>query len=227
MISQLTVKSTLIRLICVIALSASSLCAEEIKPFDWSSQLAIPPGDKYTKGNQILHFKSKNKHYSENQSAALFVEEHLENAKQAESDAEVLKIGSDEVSINGAYIELGVCTGKTINFIAALNPSKTIYGFDSFEGLPEDWIREDMVISKGTFGYKDSSYVPPVLHNVCLYKDWFKNSLPSFKNEMLKDTSIAFLHIDSDIYSSAKEAFDFLGENIKEGTIIVFDELYI
>lgn len=49
---------------------------------------------------------------------------------------------------------MGVCTGKTVNFIAALNPTQKVYGFDSFEGLPEDWIREDQVIPIGTFAFK-------------------------------------------------------------------------
>ena len=39
-------------------------------------------------------------------------------------------MAQDHVTVNGEFIELGVCTGKTINFIAALNPSKKIYGFE-------------------------------------------------------------------------------------------------
>jgi len=36
-------------------------------------------------------------------------------------------------------MEFGVYEGGTINFIAGLNPTKTIYGFDGFKGLPEEW----------------------------------------------------------------------------------------
>ncbi|MDN3508922.1 MAG: hypothetical protein P0S93_02700 [Candidatus Neptunochlamydia sp.] len=39
-------------------------------------------------------------------------------------------------------------TGKIVNYIAALNPTKKIYGFDSFEGFPEDWVKEDRVVLK-------------------------------------------------------------------------------
>jgi hypothetical protein len=42
------------------------------------------------------------------------------------SDAEVLKFGSDHAQLEGLFIELGVCTGKTINFIAALNPQQLL-----------------------------------------------------------------------------------------------------
>lgn len=36
----------------------------------------------------------------------------------------------------GLYLEFGVYDGTSINFIASYNPTATIYGFDSFEGLP-------------------------------------------------------------------------------------------
>lgn len=121
---------------------------------------------------------------------------------------------------------MGVCTGRTINFIAALNPEKVIYGFDSFEGLPETWLREDVYIPKGTFAFKEKDTLPPVLHNVRLIKGLFKDTLPTFKKTILNDKPIAFLHVDCDIYSSTKDIFDILGTNIVPGTIIVFDEFY-
>lgn len=210
-----------------IAFFGGQACAEEIKPFDWSKLLEIPPDSAYNEGAQILHFKSKNRHFAQSPEAIQFVKKYLSKSKKLQSDAEVIRFASDAVKIaNGAFVEMGVCTGKTVNFIAALNPHSIIYGFDSFEGLPEDWIRQDRVFKKGTFSFKDGTYIPPVLHNVRLYKGWFKESLPTFKSKILKDRPIAFLHIDCDIYSSTKEVFDILGDNIIPGTIIVFDELY-
>jgi hypothetical protein len=137
-----------------------------------------------------------------------------------------LQLCSDCVKLEGLFIELGVCTGKTINYIAALNPHKKIYGFDSFEGLPEDWIRADKVIPAGTFGFKNPSILPPVLHNVELIKGWFSDTLSMFTKGFDFSQPIAFFHIDSDIYSSAATAFEILGDRIQPGTIIVFDELY-
>lgn len=189
--------------------------------FDWSQILTIPPGSEQTGGNQILHFKSRNKPYWENPEAQKFVEQHFGQAAQLTSDAEVLRFGCDQVKLKGLFMELGVCTGKTINFIAALNPHETIYGFDSFEGLPEDWVRADRTFPAGTFAFRNPELLPPVLHNVKLIKGWFKDTLPEFAQEQ-----IAFLHIDSDIYSAAATAFELLGSKIKAGTIIVFDEFY-
>lgn len=191
--------------------------------FDWSQVLAIPPGTNQTAGNQILHFKSLNKPFWDNPEAELFVNTYLSEAIPLASDAEVLKFGSDHVELDGLFVELGVCTGKTINFIAALNPHQKIYGFDSFEGLPEDWVRGDKIIAAGTFAFKNPDTLPPVLHNVDLIKGWFENTLPEFAK---RSDPIAFLHIDCDIYSSTATAFQALEPHIVPGTIIVFDELY-
>lgn len=177
-------------------------------------------------GNQILHFNSKNKHFSGNSEAQTFVATYLKDATPLESDVDVLHFASDQVTLDGGYLEMGVCTGKTINFIAALNPTKMIHGFDSFEGLPEDWIRDDQIIPKGTFGFKNPNEMPYVHHNVTLYKGWFHESLPRFKAELFNGHPIAFLHIDADLYSSTVDILHALEKNIVPGTVIVFDEFY-
>jgi hypothetical protein len=64
------------------------------------------------------------------------------------------------------------------------------------------------------------SHVAP---NVSLIKGWYKDTLPEFiKNN---NTGISFIHVDSDIYSSAKDIFFYTKNNIKNNCIIVFDEL--
>lgn len=194
--------------------------------FNWSQVLETPPGVEYTKGNQVLHFKSQNKHYSQSISAQKFVKNFLGQAAVLPSDAEVLKFASDNVTIKGVYIELGVCTGKTINYLAALNPHHVIHGFDSFHGLPSDWVREDVTIKTGAFGFKNPAIMPPVLHNVNLYKGLFKETLPQFKSQYLKSEPIALLHVDCDLYESTKTAFSLIGDNLVNGSIIIFDEFY-
>lgn len=66
--------------------------------------------------------------------------------------------------------------------------------------------------------------MPKVNSNVQLIKGWFDKTLPDF----LKDHSekCAFVHIDSDIYSSAKTVFTELGKKITHGTVIQFDEYF-
>ena len=85
--------------------------------------------------------------------------EYLSNAHPLNTDAALLKYGSDQIFIDGMYLEMGSGTGRTINFIAALNSEKIIYGFDSFEGLPEAWIRGDSSAPQATFAFKNSQIV--------------------------------------------------------------------
>jgi hypothetical protein len=114
--------------------------------------------------------------------------------------------------------EFGVASGKTINFISQLFPDHTIYGFDSFEGLPENW-RDGF--AKGAFK-KDAP--PKVRSNVRLIQGHFRDSLEPFLEKHPQGAS--FMHIDCDLYSSTKTVLENFHSRIKTGTIIVFDEYF-
>ena len=43
------------------------------------------------------------------------------------------------LNVPGDIFEFGVYKGGTINYLAHKMPNSIIYGFDSFQGLPEDW----------------------------------------------------------------------------------------
>lgn len=126
----------------------------------------------------------------------------------------------------GEILEFGVFSGGTLNYIASVKTNKTIYGFDSFEGLPEDWIRDEnsetdkSVYKKGHF----ETPMPKVLNNVELIKGFFDKTLPKWLSQN-NIKQISLLHIDSDLYSSCKTILDELNKYIVQGTIIVFDEL--
>lgn len=120
----------------------------------------------------------------------------------------------------GLFLEFGVYKGYTINLLSNLIGNKTkIYGFDSFEGLPEFWKPTQ---DKGAFNV--NSVLPKVNENVELIKGWFDETLPSFAEEH-RERFCSLIHIDCDLYSSTKTVFDNLKENIRKGTIIMFDEL--
>lgn len=125
----------------------------------------------------------------------------------------------------GLVLEFGVYSGYSISKIAnSFGLGQTVYGFDSFEGLPEDWGRPDASFHKGSF--TTNGQLPRVPSNVKLIKGWFNEVLPDFCQEH-KGTPIRLLHVDCDIYSSTKCVFDALFEaNMFQGeTLIVFDEL--
>jgi hypothetical protein len=122
---------------------------------------------------------------------------------------------------DGLNLEFGVFNGTTINRLANNRQDLIFHGFDSFEGLPEDWDLGGKFCNKEKF---DRSGIMPKVHdNVKLYKGWFDETLPKFLEE--NDGHASFVHVDSDVYSSAKVVFDLLNDRIIPGTIIVFDEL--
>ncbi len=119
---------------------------------------------------------------------------------------------------NSLWLEFGVYQGKTINFISKYTKRK-IYGFDCFEGLPEDWRPG---FSKGEFNMNGN--LPLVSSNVQLIKGLFEDTLEPFlssNNEM-----ISFIHLDADLYSSTIYVLEKCIKRIKEGCMIVFDEIF-
>lgn len=118
---------------------------------------------------------------------------------------------------NGQILEFGVNSGKTINEIAKIFPDRTVYGFDTFTGLPEDWI----LLPKGHFN-RDGK-LPDVESNVKLVKGLIQETLTPFNSQ--HSDPIAFLHIDTDLYSSAKTILTELQEKIQD-TYILFDDYW-
>ena len=134
------------------------------------------------------------------------------------NNLDLLTYALKQVTIDGLYLEFGVYSGKTINHISNIVSDKTVYGFDSFEGLPEDWRSG---FEEGIFKVAE---LPVVNKNVTLIKGWFNDTLPEFV--MNNKKNCAFIHVDCDLYSSTKTIFDSLKTHIVPGTIIVFDEYF-
>lgn len=146
-----------------------------------------------------------------------FIEKKMKNVPTFPNKFSLLDFALKQSNNDGIFLEFGVYKGETINFIANRIGNKIVYGFDSFEGLPEDWRPG---FGKGFFKTK----IPSVRNNVTLIKGWFDKTLPEFIKENKKEYS--FIHIDSDLYSSAQVIFKYLDKKINKNMIIVFDEFF-
>lgn len=125
----------------------------------------------------------------------------------------------------GVLVECGVYTGTSISKIANAYPSRRVYGFDSFQGLPSDWGRPDCSFPAGHFDMQRRTPAVPV--NVDLRVGWFDETLAPFAAELARSkTPIALLHVDCDIYSSTKSVLEALGPFLVPGSVLVFDELF-
>jgi hypothetical protein len=148
---------------------------------------------------------------------ARFITENMPHVRYYEDRWALLEHAISEVSADGIYTEFGVFQGASLKFIAA-RTDRHVFGFDSFEGLPEDWV---LNFDKERFKVKN---LPNVASHVNLVKGWYDDTVPKFAAD--NDEPIAFSHIDCDLLSSTKTIFDHLGERLKPGSVIVFDEFF-
>ena len=135
--------------------------------------------------------------------------------KMIGSKLEAFRLGMNAARNSGLVLEFGVRFGMTIRQIAGL-VDQEVHGFDSFEGLPEDWHNE----RKGS--YTTNNAIPAVPSNVRLHKGWFEDTLPEFVKT--HRDPVRFVNIDCDLYSATKTVLDTLSSQIIPGTVIVFDE---
>lgn len=135
------------------------------------------------------------------------------------SQREILLYALRKARKPGLILEFGVAEGVSIGHIAGA-VSGTVHGFDSFQGLPEDWPGRH----EPQGAYSTAGRLPRVAGNVELHPGLFADTLPPFLSEHC-DT-VSFLHVDCDLYSSTKTVLNLLAERIVPGTVIVFDEYF-
>lgn len=119
----------------------------------------------------------------------------------------------------GSIVEFGVFEGASIRALASLT-KEHVYGFDSFEGLKEDW--KGWAARKGTFDLGGA--MPNVPPNVTLLKGWFEETLPQFLREHPEPFS--FVHVDCDTCEAAQTILALAGDRFRPGTVVVFDEYF-
>ena len=150
-------------------------------------------------------------------STAKFIIENMPSAPVFPNTQEHLKHALSVANLDGLVLEFGVFQARTINMIAQMY-SGPIYGFDSFEGLPENWRTG---YAQGAFAMPE---LPEVKPNVTLIKGWFEDTLPDFIAK--HEGNCKLIHVDCDLYSSTRTILELLESRIVPGTVIVFDEYF-
>ncbi|MBB5958876.1 hypothetical protein FHS29_005485 [Saccharothrix tamanrassetensis] len=149
--------------------------------------------------------------------SARFVRDAMTSAPHFDHPHATLEHALTLVERDGLALEFGVYAGTTLKIIAAARESRDVYGFDSFEGLPEHWRSG---FPAGMFGVDSLPDVP----GAELVVGWFDESLPGFLDE--HPGPVTFLHVDCDLYSSTRTVLDLVGPRLVPGSVIVFDEYF-
>jgi hypothetical protein len=127
-----------------------------------------------------------------------------------------------EADLKEVVLEFGVWKGESINYVARKWKSAQIFGFDSFEGLEENW--HGYELRKGHFTL--NGVMPKVESNVMLIKGWVQLTLPDFMSTLSRNCSLSLVHIDLDTYTPTKFVLELLGPRLQKNTIIIFDEYF-
>ena len=151
--------------------------------------------------------------------SADYVQAHMAEATVFES-GDAFRLHCLARAAKGAVLEFGVASGRSITVLANAVGGQIVHGFDSFEGLPEDWAGH--VEQRGAFSQKGA--LPKVPANVRLHKGWFKDTIGVWCAE--NPDPVGFIHMDCDIYSSTRDVLWALRERLQAGTVIAFDEYF-
>ncbi|MEN8193012.1 MAG: class I SAM-dependent methyltransferase [Bacteroidota bacterium] len=121
------------------------------------------------------------------------------------------------------YFEFGVSKGHSFKWWLERikNENSRFFGFDTFNGLPEDW---------GPFKKGDMSNgnKPPIINDTRhkFFQGIFQKTLYEFLKSYKSDTRKVIL-MDADLYSSTIFVLSTLSPYLKKGDIIIFDEFNV
>jgi len=138
-------------------------------------------------------------------------------------------------------LDLGVWLGWSTRLTSEAS-GRMIYGFDTFEGLVEDWqIEDQFLIKQGTFALTDPlaqrfirdtgvtlhDGIPAALgRRVQFVKGRTYDTLAPFLAER-PGAPIRLFHMDLDTYESCLHALETCKDRFIEGSILVFDEYLV
>lgn len=142
---------------------------------------------------------------------------------------------------DGLLLDLGVWIGWSTRLVADAC-GRTVYGFDTFSGLVEDWqLDTDQVLKRGTFSLSEPfaqrvmqdtgvslvDGVPGALgRNVEFVKGSTYDTLAPFLADRIS-SSISLFHMDLDTYESCLHALETCKGHFIDGSILVFDEYLV
>ncbi len=119
------------------------------------------------------------------------------------------------------YLEFGVFEGRSLNIFARLNdlPDTRFFGFDSFEGLPEELSFTLGGLKRGAFSLSGK---PPELSDsrIQLIKGLFQHTLVEFLDGYKAKKKLV-IHMDAGLYSSTLYCLATL-DPVLDGAIVIF-----
>jgi O-methyltransferase len=121
------------------------------------------------------------------------------------------------------YLEFGVASGASFKWFLQQNKNNRsrFYGFDTFDGLPEDY----GPYKKGAFSTQNK--LPEINdERGKFYQGLFQQTLPAFLKNFNSNEKM-ILMMDADLYSATLYVLSTLSSFLKKGDIIFFDQFAV
>jgi hypothetical protein len=115
-----------------------------------------------------------------------------------------------------AVLEFGVYKAGMINYQAKKFPELNFVGFDSFEGLQEQW---SGMAPERTFDL--GGKLPRVRPNVRLVKGWFAQSGARWKTENPAFGIPLLVHVDCDTYAATVDVLEICSDYVEQGLVFI------
>lgn len=148
----------------------------------------------------------------------------------------------------GVYVECGVAAGAQIIAMAYGAPNKTIYAFDSFQGIPLPSNRDDQMpgirkltdaeikalpnpgtqvlettgatsVSEYDFWQHIDTVFGQKNHSIKAVKGWFEHTVPNYETG-----PICILRLDGDLYNSTAVCLKYLYPKVIPGGVVIIDD---
>ena len=121
------------------------------------------------------------------------------------------------------YLEFGVAGGDSFSWwlLKNKNPESRFFGFDTFEGLPEDWgIFKKGEMAPDQLKFQDGRYQ--------FIRGLFQATVPGFlKTTNLDPKTKKVIHLDADLFSSTLFTLTSIAGYLNPGDILIFDEFCV
>jgi hypothetical protein len=145
-------------------------------------------------------------------------EQIIERGRETLWERTLARVAGEDILL----LEFGVWKGESTRYFTGLNrsPRSRFYGFDSFEGLPEDW--RGMTTAR----FDVAGALPRIDDpRVTFVKGWFRDTVPQRIEEIAaaSEGRALVVHFDADLYSSTLYLLFALGMRFRRYHFI-FDE---
>ena len=139
-----------------------------------------------------------------------------------------MALACDQGNVPGAFVDCGCFNGGSSVMMSSGAPSREVWAFDSFQGLPEANPRDphgaadlagELVASEGKVREAFSRFAFP--ERVHVVKGWFAETFAEAAPAIKR---VAILHADGDWYESVRLTLETFEPNVSPGGFVVIDD---